>query len=334
MTAKPSSVRIAGIDCGTNSIRLMIADVDQHGMHVVVPRMMDVVRLGEGVDKNHRFAPDALERTYRACRRFAQVIDETGGVDAVRFVATSASRDAQNRGEFEDHIESILHTRPQVIPGVTEANLSFLGATSALDAHTQLEESPIMVVDLGGGSTELVTGTVAPDMSVKTQAISLNIGSVRMSERYWSSVPPQVSEIQAATDDIDQNLERAAQSIDVDHVRTLLGVSGTVTTVSLITMGEKTYSQEKVDGAVIPFDRAHQACNRLLSLSTEQMARDWPVINPGRRDVIAGGALVWSRLLKMLARHTSAAGHPLEHYTASERGLLYGIILDAGRQLL
>jgi exopolyphosphatase/guanosine-5'-triphosphate,3'-diphosphate pyrophosphatase len=334
MESKRSRVRIAGIDCGTNSIRLMIADVDHDGLHVVVPRMMDVVRLGEGVDQNHRFASDALERTYRACRRFRQVIDETGGVDAVRFVATSASRDAENRGEFEDTVESILHVRPRVIPGVREANLSFLGATSALDPQTRIRESPLMVVDLGGGSTELVVGTVGPDMSVNTHAISLNIGSVRMSERHWSAVPPTAAEVQEATDDIDAHLSEATQAIDFTHVRTLIGVSGTFTTVSLIAMGEKQYSSQKVDGAVIPFDQAHHACSRLLTLSTDEMARDWPVINAGRRDVIGGGALVLSRLLTMMTQQTKKSGRVLDHYTASERGLLYGIIIDAGRELL
>lgn len=328
------SVRIAGIDCGTNSIRLMIADVSREGMRVLVPKTMEVVRLGEGVDHTHRFAEDALERTYAACRHFESLIRKTGGVQAVRFVATSATRDARNRQEFEDTVESILHTRPEVIPGTMEAALSFLGATSALPPHVRRTDAPLLVVDLGGGSTELGLGGLGEEADLVRQSVSLNIGSVRMSERHLKADPATPGQIEEASADIDAHLREAFARLDLGSVRTLIGVSGTVTTVSLIAMGSHDYLREAVDGAHVRIDRALAACSDVLGMSTAEMAHDWPVINPGRRDVIGGGALVWSRLLTLLQSETAKRGHRLEGYTASERGLLDGAILDAGRRIL
>lgn len=327
------AVRVAGIDCGTNSIRLMIADVDRQGMRVVVPRIMRVVRLGQGVDRTHMFARQALARTYAAVREFADVIDATGGVDVIRFVATSATRDAGNRQEFSDTVRTILGVRPEVIPGTTEARLSYLGATSSLTARQRAQESPVLVVDLGGGSTELVIGGEGEEFS-STRGVSLQVGSVRVSERWLHHSPATQQERAAAVDGIDHLLGEAFDALPLERTRTLIGVSGTVTTLSLMAQGQKVYSRHKVDGARISFGDAQQACDLLGSLSTDQMAA-WPVIHPGRRDVIAGGALVWSRLLDMLARRTQEArGAALDAYTASERGLLDGLILDAGRRRL
>lgn len=327
--ADRTSVRVAGIDCGTNSIRLMIADVKADGLHVVVPRIMRVVRLGQGVDRTHRFAQEALQRTYAAVREFADVIAKTGGVDVVRFVATSATRDAENRQEFSDTVLGLLGTRPEVIPGTTEARLSYLGATSSLSADQRRTEAPVLVVDLGGGSTELVIGGTGSNF-LDTKAISLQVGSVRVSERWLHHSPATEQEAAEASKGIDGLLDEAFGTLPLEKARTLIGVSGTVTTLSLMAQGEKRYSREKVDGARLAFDQAQKACALVSSLSTEQMA-DWPVIHPGRRDVIAGGALVWSRLLSHLAQRTGEAqGTPLGAYTASERGLLDGLTLDAG----
>lgn len=327
------AVRVAGIDCGTNSIRLMIADVDRQGMHVVVPRIMRVVRLGQGVDRNHRFAPQALERTYAAVREFATVIRETGRVDIVRFVATSATRDAENRQEFSDTILHLLGTRPEVVPGTTEAKLSYLGATSSLTPLQRQKEAPVLVVDLGGGSTELVIGGTDSGF-LATHAISLQVGSVRVSERWLHHSPPTPGERQTAIAGIDALLEQAFHTLPLERARTLIGVSGTVTTLSLIAAGERRYSREKVDGMRVSFTAAQKACAFVGSLSQAAMAA-WPVIHPGRRDVIAGGVLVWSRLLRLLSERTAGQGRkPLDMYTASERGLLDGLILDAGRRRL
>ncbi len=327
------AVRVAGIDCGTNSIRLMVADVDAQGMRVVVPRIMRVVRLGQGVDRTHMFAREALARTYAAVREFADVIDETGGVDVIRFVATSATRDAGNRQEFSDTVRTILGVRPEVIPGTTEARLSYLGATGSLSARQRAQEAPVLVVDLGGGSTELVIGGEGEDF-LSTRGVSLQVGSVRVSERWLHHSPATQQERAAAVEGIDRLLEEAFDALPLERTRTLIGVSGTVTTLSLMAQGEKVYSRQKVDGARISFGDAQRACDLLGSLSTDQMA-DWPVIHPGRRDVIAGGALVWSRLLHLLARRTQESrGTALDVYTASERGLLDGLILDAGQRRL
>ena len=257
------SVVVGGIDCGTNSIRLKIARVDAHGVHDIVPRTLRVVRLGEGVDRTHRFAEEALERTYAAAREFARILDGHP-VQALRFVATSATRDAQNRQEFEDTIESILGVRPEVISGVEEADLSFLAATS-MTARTDLEP-PFLVVDLGGGSTELVLGgdgVKAPATRVDA-AFSMDIGSVRMTERHLTNDPPTQTQIDAAVDDIDAHIDEAFTHVPAGRARTIIGVSGTVTTMTALAMGLTEYDHRAVDG------RAHGLrhgvrCGRSLS---------------------------------------------------------------------
>lgn len=331
------SVRVAGIDCGTNSIRLMIADVSASGMDVVVPKTMEVVRLGQDIDRTHRFAPDALARTFAAARAFSETITEHH-VDSVRFVATSATRDAENKDDFEDEIEHILSVRPEVIPGTTEARLSFLGATSAANTQHLSQQgmaacAPYLVVDLGGGSTELVLGGVGKSAAEVAASVSMNIGSVRISERHLHSDPPTEAEIREANADIDEHLTRALSSVPLHKTATLIGVSGTVTTMSLLAMGESEYSREKVDGAVVSFKQAQDACNRIAHMPREMMAH-MPLIHPGRRDVIAGGALVWSRLLAKLESEVAADGRVIDSYIASESGLLDGLVLDRGRELL
>ena len=193
------SVRVAGIDCGTNSIRLMIADVNADGLRVVFPKRLDVVRLGEGVDRTHRFSPAALERTFAACRDYARLIEQYRA-DTVCFVATSASRDAQNRQDVEDGVERILGVQPRIISGQTEARLSFLGATSVMNARQRAGASPVLVIDLGGGSTELVLGGAGQRCDEIQASVSMDIGCVRISERHLPSDPPTEQEIAAAVD--------------------------------------------------------------------------------------------------------------------------------------
>jgi exopolyphosphatase/guanosine-5'-triphosphate,3'-diphosphate pyrophosphatase len=308
----------------------MIADVSADGMNVVVPKTMDVVRLGQGIDRTHRFAQDALDRTFAAARRFADIIAEHN-VDAVRFVATSATRDAANKDDFENEIEHILGVRPEVIPGQTEARLSFLGATSA--ARRQVSQAPYLVVDLGGGSTELVLGGCGDASNEVAASVSMNIGSVRMSERHLHNDPPTNAEIRAAIGDIDENITRALSTVPLHRTATLIGVSGTVTTMSLLALGEKEYSRSKVDGALVSFEAAQKACEAVVHMPHSVMAQ-MPLIHPGRRDVIAGGALVWSRLLDRLAAQVKADGRVIDSYIASESGLLDGLVLERGRELL
>ncbi|BDR52869.1 exopolyphosphatase [Bombiscardovia nodaiensis] len=328
-----ASVTVAGVDCGTNSIRLMVAQVDEQGLHPLRPRLMRVVRLGEGVDRNHRFSQGALERTFAAAREFAQVLGEYQ-VDALRFVATSASRDASNRAEFEAGIHEILGVEPQVIAGTQEAQLSFLGAVSVLEQEQgqDVPAAPYLVVDLGGGSTELVAGAdgLSGPVDQVQAAYSMNIGSVRMTERHLRSDPPTAHEIEQAQADIDEHITQAFQAVPVDQVRTLIGVSGTVTTMSAIALGLDHYERQAVDGARIALEDAQAANRRVLQMSRQERA-GLGAIHPGRIDVIGGGALVWSRLLERLR---AAAPSLQGGYVASEHGLLDGLVLSLGRDLL
>lgn len=324
---------VAGIDCGTNSIRLKIAEVDGHGMRDVVPRMLRVIRLGQDVDTARRFAPEALERAYAAAREFAQVLARHR-VDAVRFVATSATRDARNRDEFESRMQEILGVRPEVISGREEADLSFLAATSIADRS--MLEPPFVVVDLGGGSTEMVLGGDGVSMPVSQvqHAYSMNIGSVRMTERHLLDDPPTQRQIDAAIVDIDAHIDEAMRRVPVGKARTLIGVSGTVTTMTALALDLPTYDHRRVDGVRLPLTTAYEVNDRFLRMSRAQRAQ-YATIHPGRIDVVGGGALVWSRVLHRVSQAAREDhGVPLDSFVASEHGLLDGIVLDCGRRVL
>ncbi|PWG60854.1 Ppx/GppA phosphatase family protein [Bifidobacterium catulorum] len=333
-----TSVTVAGVDCGTNSIRLMVAEVNESGMTVTVPRIMRVVRLGQDVDKTHRFDDEALERTYRAVDEFAGVLREHP-VDALRFVATSATRDAENREEFENEIERRLGVRPDVIPGTEEASLSFLGATSVLESQRSsdaMPPAPYMVVDLGGGSTEMVVGGDGEAVPVDrvSAAFSMNIGSVRMSERHLTSDPPTDEQIAQASEDIDRHIDEAFAKVPAGLTGTLIGVSGTVTTMSGLSMGLREYDRDAVDGAVVDIDDARATCDRILRMTRAERA-GYRVIHPGRIDVIGGGALVWDRVLDRVRQSVlERSGRRLQSYVTSEHGLLDGIVLDLGRRTM
>ncbi|MDD6373587.1 MAG: Ppx/GppA phosphatase family protein [Bifidobacteriaceae bacterium] len=327
-----TSVRVAGIDCGTNSIRLMVATVDGDGMHVEVPRIMRVVRLGQGIDETHRFASDALERTFAACREFADVLREHP-VDALHFVATSATRDAQNRDEFEDTVEDILGVRPDVIPGSEEARLSFLGATSVVEQQVRDAEAPYVVVDLGGGSTEIVIGGEGDARFDVQAAYSMNVGSVRMTERHLLADPPTDEQIREAADDIDAHIETAFATVPAGEARTIIGVSGTVTTMTALARGLKEYDRDAIDGVRVAIDDACSTDEAVLRMTRAKRA-GYPVIHPGRIDVIGGGALVWTRVLRRIQQAAREAGHDIDSYVASEHGLLDGIVRDLGSRML
>lgn len=327
-----NAVTVAGIDCGTNSIRLMVARADDEGIHVEVPRIMRVVRLGQGIDETHRFADDALERTYAACREFAQVL-ERHPVDALRFVATSATRDAQNREAFEDTVEQILGVRPDVIAGTEEARLSFRGATSVVDSQAGgAAQPPYVVVDLGGGSTEVVLGGESDGKDCVRAAFSMNIGSVRMSERHLHSDPPTDEEIARATRDIDEHITEAFRTVPAGDARTIIGVSGTVTTMTGLALGLSSYDRRAVDGARVSIDDVCATDERIMRMSRAERAQ-YPVIHPGRIDVIGGGALVWTRVLRRIQQAAHEQGHDIGSYIASEHGLLDGIVRDLARRV-
>lgn len=327
------SVTVAAIDCGTNSIRLKIAQVSEHGMKDIVPRMLRVVRLGQGIDETHRFADDALERVRAAAREFAQVLKEHP-VDAIRFVATSATRDAENREIFEQMMVDELGVCPEVISGTEEAALSFLGATSVV-SRDELRP-PYLVVDLGGGSTELVLGGDGDSLPAHkvAAAYSMNVGSVRMTERHLHTDPPTEEEIQSAIDDVDKHIDEAFKVVPAGRVRTIIGVSGTVTTMAALAMGLQHYDHTAVDGVRIALEQAYEVNNRFLRMTRERR-RTYATIHPGRVDVVGGGAVVWSRVLERLAKAAyDDHGGVSETFVASEHGLLDGITLDLGRRLL
>lgn len=304
---------VAAIDCGTNSIRLLIARPAPGGGLTDLERHMEIVRLGQGVDRTGRFDPAAVDRTLDAARRYARLI-EHHGAERLRFTATSATRDASNRELFIAGIREILGVEPEVISGDEEAELSYRGAVTTL---RDLPAGPRLVVDIGGGSTELVLGTDAP-----THRISLDMGSVRMTERHLDSDPPTPAQIAAATAEIDALLDRAQQQVPLERTAVLVGVAGTVTTLTALALGVTEYSPEVTHGAMLGIDETVELCERLLAMPREDRA-SLPAIHPGRIDVIGAGALIWSRVLLRLQQRAD-----LQVSRTSEHDILDGIALS------
>ncbi|MEV7726787.1 Ppx/GppA phosphatase family protein [Streptomyces sp. NPDC087917] len=307
-------IRVAGIDCGTNSIRLLVADLDPStGGFTELDRRMIVVRLGQGVDKTGRLAPEALERTFAACREYAAVIKELGA-ERLRFVATSASRDAENRDEFVRGVLDILGVEPEVISGDQEAEFSFTGATKELTGRQDLER-PFLVVDIGGGSTEFVVG----EEHVRA-ARSVDVGCVRMTERHLVvdgevTDPPTAEQVAAMRADIEAALDLAAETVPLAEARTLVGLAGSVTTVAGIALGLSEYDSEAIHHARISYDRVREISDRMLTATHAERAAI-PVMHPGRVDVIGAGALV----LVAIMERTGAA-----EVVVSEHDILDGI---------
>ncbi|MFD6890633.1 exopolyphosphatase [Streptomyces sp. NPDC059957] len=290
--------RVAAVDCGTNSIRLLVADLDRAtGELIELDRRMIVVRLGQGVDKTGRLAPEALERTFAACREYAAVIKELGA-ERVRFVATSASRDAENRDEFVRGVLDILGVEPEVISGDQEAEFSFTGATGELTGHTDLER-PFLVVDIGGGSTEFVVGT-----EHVRAARSVDVGCVRMTERHLTvdgvvTDPPTAEQIAAIRADIEAALDLAGESVPLAEARTLVGLAGSVTTVAAIALGLQAYDSARIHHSRIPYETVREISGRMLTLTHAERAAI-PVMHPGRVDVIGAGALVLLAIMERI----------------------------------
>ncbi|MFF0724652.1 exopolyphosphatase [Streptomyces sp. NPDC004134] len=299
--------RVAAVDCGTNSIRLLVADVDTRSGEVKdLDRRMEIVRLGQGVDRTGRLAPEALERTFAACRRYAEIIERLGAV-RTRFVATSASRDAENRADFARGVEEILGVRPEVITGDEEAALAFTGATKELSGRVP---GPYLVVDIGGGSTEFVSGT-----DEVAAARSVDIGCVRLTERHHFADPPAPAQIEAAKADIAAALDTAEAAVPLRDTATLVGLAGSVTTVAGIAMDLPAYDTMALHHARVPVARIRDITDSLLKATHEERAAI-PVMHPGRVDVIAAGALV---LLSVMER----TGAP--EVIVSEHDILDGI---------
>lgn len=318
---RAGTTRVAAIDCGTNSIRLLIADIDRsEGTSTLtdVVREMRVVRLGQGVDATGELAPEALERTFAATADYAQLIREHRA-EAVRFVATSASRDARNRDVFVDGIRKLLGVEPEVISGDEEAALSFAGASSVLPI---LDGHEVLVVDLGGGSTEFVLGTAGG----VTAAKSVDIGCVRLTERHLRNDPPTAEQIAAAEADVDAAIARAGQDVPLERATAVVGVAGSITTITAHAMKLPEYSPDAIHGTELPIDTVRAASTDLLEMVRSERAA-LPYMHPGRVDVIGAGGLVWRRILERMG---GLSGGRITTATASEHDILDGIALSIG----
>ncbi|HVX44577.1 MAG TPA: Ppx/GppA phosphatase family protein [Mycobacteriales bacterium] len=301
--------RVAGIDCGTNSIRLLVADIED-GVVRDVDRELRIVRLGQGVDQTGRLAPEAIERTRVALAEYAQIIADRGA-RKVRMVATSATRDAANRDDFHDMVRATLGQSAEVITGPEEAALSYTGAIGALAGPA---DQPHLVVDIGGGSTEFIIGTADRPGAAR----SVDIGCVRMTERHLRSDPPTAEQIAAARADIRAAIEEVRQDVPVQDARTLIGVAGTVTTVAAIAMELPAYQPDRIHGSTLSAAQVHEVTTRLLAMPREERAA-LPVMHPGRVDVIGGGSLVLQTIVEQLQ---------MPEVVVSEHDILDGIALS------
>ena len=303
-------MRVAVIDCGTNSIRLLIADIDGNNFREVV-RDMEIVRLGQGVDETGQFHPDAITRTLAAVDKFAAEIAK-GGVEKIRFCATSATRDATNRHLFVDGVRERLGIELEVITGDEEAALSFAGAIKDLDPSN----GPFLVVDIGGGSTEFVFGT-----STVEAARSVNIGCVRMTERHFASDPATTQQIKSARSDIQAAIAQAASVVPITTAKTLVAVAGTATTVAAAALELPEYDRYAIHLSRISAQQTHDAAT-MFATSTREQRLALGYMHPGRVDVIAAGSLVLSEIMKA----TGAS-----EFVASESDILDGMAFSLAR---
>ena len=299
--------RVAAIDCGTNSIRLLISDIETSTNTATdVVREMRIVRLGEGVDKTNAFSPRALERTFKAVDEYDKLLLKHN-VEHVRFVATSATRDAQNKAMFIKGVIDRLRIVPEVIAGVEEAALSFDGATRSL---RQKHSAPFLVIDLGGGSTELVIGDKEP-----TGAYSMDVGCVRMTERHTPGGNPTKAQEEAIRTDVRNALQVAATKVDWKTAKTVVGVAGTITTVAAHVLNLKTYDPDVLHGASITAEQISQTAQDFITLTPAQRGA-LPYMHEGRIEVITAGSIVLDEVMK---------GIGAKNLIASERDILDGV---------
>lgn len=309
MTMGPSE-RVGVVDCGTNTIRLLIAEPDGHGGLREHDRQVQIVRLGQNIDATGEFHPDALQRTFAAADGYADMITSWSVPrDRVRFLATSASRDARNRDIFFDGIRQRLGAEPEVITGTAEARLAFRGALSGIE-HP---DEPVLVMDIGGGSTELITGTAS---GVVSSATSLDIGSVRLTERCWTADPPTNTDLASAAEFTDTRLDRL--DIDWRDIRSWIGVAGTLTTLAAVHLELPRYDREQVHRHRISSGDLHALYDRLSSMPSEAIAQ-FPTVPSKRADVITAGTLIATRISGRLGA---------AQLTVSETDILDGAALE------
>jgi exopolyphosphatase / guanosine-5'-triphosphate,3'-diphosphate pyrophosphatase len=304
--------RVAALDCGTNSLRLLVAEVDGSSLRDIV-RRMEIVRLGEGVDRTGRLSDGALGRTFGVLDDYAAVIRSLD-VEAVRMVATSATRDASNRDDFVTGVRARLGVDPEVVTGDQEAALSFDGATRELDGSS-LFAAPYLVVDIGGGSTEFVLG----DNDGIRAARSVDVGCVRLTERHLQDDPPTAEQIEAAIADIDAAIDQVLETVPIPDAQTLVGLAGSVTTVVALALGLTEYDATRIHHASVSAAEVASITQRLLTLSRAERAA-LPVMHPGRVDVIGGGALVLDTIMRRSG---------FDAVVASEHDILDGIAFSA-----
>lgn len=300
--------RVAAVDCGTNSVRLLVCDVEGRSK-AELHREMRVVRLGQGVDRTGELAPEALERTKAALVDYAATCRRLG-VEHIRMVATSATRDARNRSDFVAMVRAVLEVEPEVVSGQLEAELSFDGATRGLDP----EQGPFLVVDVGGGSTEFVLGTAGVQA-----ACSVDVGCVRLTERHLRGDPPTVAQIAAAQADVDAALDRVRQVVPVEQTRTAVGLAGSVTTVAALALHLSQWDSDAVHLSRLAAQQVRDVTESLLAATRAERAA-LPVMHPGRVDVIGAGALVLRSVVDRFE---------LDEVLVSESDILDGIAWSA-----
>jgi len=308
-------MRVAAYDCGTNSLRLLVADFED-GVMTELARDMRIVRLGEGVDRTGRIGEAALERTLTSLREF-DAVARSLGAERTRFCATSAARDAENSAEFAAAVRAIIGVDPEVIPGSEEAALSFAGAVGSLgDEFAQ----PYLVVDIGGGSTEFILGTDTVEA-----ARSLDIGSVRLTERHFADDPPTAAQVAAATADVEAAMDTLADAgVDLSAARTVVGVAGTVTTIAAGALDLDAYDRDAIHHANLPVERVRDTIAALIAMSSDER-RALGYMHPGRADVIGAGAVILDVLLRrtrvgsvLVSEHDILDGIALSCATASQ----------------
>lgn len=327
MTGGHPSMRVAAIDCGTNSMRLLIADMFIDGPRprlVEVHRELRIVRLGEGVDANRIIATQAIDRAWSALSDYSAVI-RASGVVLGRMAATSAARDAANAAEFADMVRSTLGWEPEVLSGEQEAELGFLGAVSELPPGA----GDLLLVDIGGGSTELVVGRPAGDAGeVQIGGLSsIDLGAVRITERILTGDPPTVAQIERAQSWALELVSTALDALDLDRVRGVLAVAGTALTVAAAALGHHLLDPSALDGHQIPIEKIDRVTTMLLGAHRAQRAM-LGYLHPGRVDVIGGGALILRTITAELFRRIGT-----ETITVSEHDILDGLVLSLAARL-